>query len=97
VAARFGMKNEDDNAEATRVCNVMRSIGEEVGALLAPVHHYSKNPGSGLRGASAWRGSVKIVEDVLADNDPLTGRAAPTHPMAAGLQARIISKLPSNP
>ena len=70
------MKNEDDNAEATKVCNVMRSIGEDIGALMAPVHHYGKNPESGLRGASAWRGCADIVQGVLADIHPLTGRAS---------------------
>jgi hypothetical protein len=76
VAACFSMKNEDDNAEATKVCNVMRGIGEEVGALMSPVHHYGKNPESGLRGASAWRGSADIVQGALADIDPLSGRAS---------------------
>jgi hypothetical protein len=76
VAASFSMKDEDDNSEATRVCNVMRTIGEEIGALMAPVHHYGKNPESGLRGASAWKGSADIVEGVLADIDPLSGRAS---------------------
>jgi AAA domain len=76
VGACFGMKNEDDNAEATKVCNVMRSIGEDIGTLMAPVHHYGKNPESGLRGASAWRGCADIVQGVLADIHPLTGRAS---------------------
>jgi hypothetical protein len=76
VAACFSMKNEDDNAEATRVCNIMRMIGDEIGALMAPVHHYGKNPESGLRGASAWKGSADVVEGVLADIDPLSGRAS---------------------
>jgi hypothetical protein len=76
VAASFNMKDEDDNSEATRVCNVMRSIGEETGALMAPVHHYGKNPESGLRGASAWKGSADVIEGVLADIDPLSGRVS---------------------
>ena len=76
VAATFGMKDEDDNAEATRVCNVLRSVGDETGALMAPVHHYGKNPESGLRGASAWKGSADVIEGVLADIDPLTGRTS---------------------
>jgi hypothetical protein len=76
VAACFGMKNEDDNAEATAVCNVMRRIGEEVGCLMSPVHHYGKNAESGLRGASAWKGSADVIEGVLADVDPLSGRAS---------------------
>ena len=76
VAASFNMKSEDDNAEATKICNVMRLIGDETGALMSPVHHYGKNPESGLRGASAWRGSADVIEGVLADVDPLTGRAS---------------------
>jgi hypothetical protein len=76
VAATFGMKDEDDNAEATKVCNILRSIGDETGALMAPVHHYGKNPESGLRGASAWKGSADVIEGVLADIDPLTGRTS---------------------
>lgn len=76
VAACFAMKDEDDNAEATKVCNVLRTIGDETGALMAPVHHYGKNPESGLRGASAWKGSADIVEGVLADIDPMSGRTS---------------------
>src|SRR5262249_34290095 len=76
IAASFAMKDEDDNAEATKVCNILRSIGAEVGALMAPVHHFGKNPESGLRGASAWRGSADVVEGVLADIHPLSGRAS---------------------
>jgi hypothetical protein len=76
IAATFGMKDEDDNAEATKVCNILRSIGDEIGALMAPVHHYGKNPESGLRGASAWKGSADVIEGVLADIDPLSGRTS---------------------
>jgi hypothetical protein len=76
VAASFNMKSEDDNAEATKVCQVMRNIGEEVGALMAPVHHYGKTIDSGLRGASAWKGSADLVLGVLADIHPITGKAS---------------------
>jgi hypothetical protein len=76
VAACFSMKDEDDNAEATKVCNIMRAIGDSTGALMAPVHHFGKNPESGLRGASAWKGSADMIEGVLADIDPLSGRAS---------------------
>jgi hypothetical protein len=76
VAASFAMKDEDDNSEATRVCNVMRRIGEETEALFGAVHHYGKNPESGLRGASAWKGSADVIEGVLADIDPLSGKAS---------------------
>jgi hypothetical protein len=76
VAASFAMKDEDDNSEATRVCNIMRRIGEETDALVGAVHHYGKNPESGLRGASAWKGSADVIEGVLADIDPLSGKAS---------------------
>ena len=76
IAASFGMKSEDDNAEATKVCNVMRTIGNETAAVTTAVHHYGKNPESGLRGASAWRGSADIIVGVLADIDQLSGRAS---------------------
>jgi AAA domain len=67
VAASFAMKSEDDNAEATKVCNILRGIGEEVECLASAVHHYGKNADSGLRGASAWRGSADVVLGALAD------------------------------
>ena len=73
VGACFAMKSEDDNAEATKVCNIIRSIGDETGALMSAVHHYGKNPESGLRGASAWRGCADIIVGVLADIDQLSG------------------------
>lgn len=76
IAASFGMKSEDDNAEATKVCNILRTIGEETGALASAVHHYGKNPESGLRGASAFRGSSDAVLGALADIDPLSGRVS---------------------
>ena len=78
VAACFAMKDEDDNAEAQKVCNTLRKIGDDddLGVLMCPVHHYGKNPESGLRGASAWKGSADIVNGVLADIDPLTGRTS---------------------
>jgi hypothetical protein len=75
VAAVCSMKNEDDNAEATKVSNILRAIGEEVGALMNPLHHFGKNLESGLRGASAWKGSADVIEAVLADINPLSGKA----------------------
>jgi hypothetical protein len=76
LAATFAMKSEDDNAEATAICNILRRVGEETESLAVGVHHYGKNPESGLRGASAWRGSADVVLGTLADIDPLSGRAS---------------------
>lgn len=76
AAACFAMRDEDDNAEVQRICNTMRGIGNEIGALMTPIHHYGKNPESGLRGASAWKGSADVIIGALADIDPLSGRTS---------------------
>jgi hypothetical protein len=76
VAACFQMKDENDNAEASRICRIMRHIGESVGAVIIPVHHYGKDPATGLRGASAWRAAADVVLSVTCDIDALSGRAA---------------------
>jgi hypothetical protein len=73
VSASFDIKEEADNAEAARVCKTMRRIGEATGALVVPIHHYGKNAGVGLRGASAWRANADFVLSVMADIDPQTG------------------------
>ena len=75
VAACFQMKDENDNAEASRVCRMMRQIADSVGAVIVPVHHYGKDPNTGLRGASAWRAAADVVLSVTCDVDALSGRA----------------------
>jgi hypothetical protein len=73
VAACFSLKDENANAEVSNVCRLMRQIGQSVGAVVIPVHHYGKDAGTGLRGASAWRGAADVVVSVTADIDPLSG------------------------
>ena len=73
VSASFDIKEEADNAEAARVCKAMRRFGDAIGALVVPIHHYGKNAGVGLRGASAWRANADFVLSVMADIDPQTG------------------------
>ena len=73
VSASFDIKEEADNAEAARVCKVMRRIGDAISALVVPIHHYGKNAAVGLRGASAWRANADFVLSVMADIDPQTG------------------------
>ena len=73
VSASFDIKEEADNAEAARVCKVMRRIGDAIAALVVPIHHYGKNAAVGLRGASAWRANADFVLSVMADIDPQTG------------------------
>ena len=76
VSASFDIKEEADNAEAARVCKVMRRIGDAIVALVVPIHHYGKNAAVGLRGASAWRANADFVLSVMADIDPQTGNVS---------------------
>jgi hypothetical protein len=76
ITALFSMKDEDDNAEATKICNTLRRIYEATGALACGVHHYGKNPASGLRGASAFKACSDLVLGSLAEVDPLSGQAS---------------------
>jgi hypothetical protein len=76
VSASFDLEEEADNAEAAKVCKIMRSLGEQATTLVIPIHHYGKNAGVGLRGASAWRGSADIILSVTAEIDPTTGNVS---------------------
>ena len=76
VSASFDIKEEPDNAEAARVCKIMRFVAEQAETLVVPIHHYGKNAGVGLRGASAWRANADFVLSVMADIDPQTGNVA---------------------
>jgi hypothetical protein len=71
--ACFDMQDENSNAEVARVCNIIRSIGDSIGAVTIPLHHYGKDAGTGLRGASAWRDTADVVISVLAEIDQRTG------------------------
>ena len=44
VAAGFAMKSEDDNSEVTRICNVMRRIGEDVDAVFGQYITTARTP-----------------------------------------------------
>ena len=74
VSASFDIKEEADNAEAARVCKVMRRIGEATGTIVVPIHHYGKNAGVGLRGASAWRANADFVLSVNGRHRPTDWR-----------------------
>ena len=73
VSASFDLEEEADNAEASRVCKIMRRVSEAAEAVVVPIHHYGKNAAVGLRGASAWRANADIVLSVTADIDSMTG------------------------
>jgi RecA-family ATPase len=75
VAACFSVQDENANAEVAGVCRLMRQIGQSVGAVIIPVHHYGKDAGTGLRGASAWHAAADVVVSVTADID-IDGRVS---------------------
>jgi hypothetical protein len=76
VAACFSMQDENSNAEVSRVCASMRYIGDSIGVVVIPIHHFGKDQGTGLRGASAWRGAADVVISVTADIDANSGRVS---------------------
>jgi hypothetical protein len=74
IAAAFSMQDENSNAEAAAIMSHLHRLSNEVGALVVPVHHFGKDPTTGLRGASAWRGGADAVLSVSADRNQITGR-----------------------
>lgn len=73
VAATFDLEDEDKNSEVARAIRKMRSLGERLGALIIPVHHYGKTAATGLRGGSGWRAGADVVLSVIAERKELTG------------------------
>lgn len=73
LAAAFALKDENDAAEAQQALRHMRMLGEPLGALVMPIHHYGKTEETGLRGSSAYRGGADAVLSVLADRNQVTG------------------------
>ena len=95
VAACFSMQDENSNAEVSRVCANMRYIGDSIGSLVIPIHHFGKDAETGLRGASAWRGAADVVLSVTGQIDPLSGR---THNRALAIaKARDAEQGPIAP
>lgn len=73
LAAGFALRDENDAAEAQGALRHMRMLGEPIGALVMPVHHYGKSEETGLRGSSAYRGGADAVLSVLAERNQATG------------------------
>ena len=73
LAAVFNLADENDNSEASKIIRAMKFIGDELDALIMPVHHYGKGAETGLRGASAWRAGSDSVLSITADRNQLTG------------------------
>jgi hypothetical protein len=68
------MKSETGD-EAHRVCNIMRPIGLAIGATVIPVHHYGKDPSTGLRGPSTWTEVADVILSFTGDIS-LTGEVS---------------------
>ncbi|MGF3026952.1 AAA family ATPase [Methylobacterium aquaticum] len=73
LAAAFALKDENDAAEAQAALRNMRMLGDALGAVVLPVHHYGKTEDTGLRGSSAFRGGADAVLSVLAERNQVTG------------------------
>lgn len=73
VAAAFEMQDEDSNAEAARAIRRLKTLGDALSVLVIGVHHFGKDPTTGLRGASAWRAGADTVLSVLAERNQITG------------------------
>lgn len=73
LAAAFAMRDENDAAEAQQTLRHMRMLGEPLGALVLPIHHFGKTEETGLRGSSAYRGGADAVLSVTADRNHVTG------------------------
>lgn len=76
IAAACDMKDENDNAEATRIIRQLNAIARAIGAVILPVHHYGKGQETGLRGASAWRAGADTVLSVIAERNEIAGHVA---------------------
>jgi hypothetical protein len=55
------------------VCKAAAELGDSIGAATLALHHFGKDPSTGLRGASAIRGAGESVLSALADRDELSG------------------------
>jgi len=76
ISTAFALADENDNAEAARVCRILKQIGDECGVAVIAIHHYGKSAETGLRGASAWRANCDVVLSVLADRNHITGECS---------------------
>jgi hypothetical protein len=69
LAAAFGLKDENSNAEAAQVMRALQSVATELNVIVIAVHHYGKSAETGLRGASAFRAGADFSIAVHAERD----------------------------
>lgn len=73
LAAMFPMKEENGNAEAALLMRRLGDIASTYGVVVMPIHHFGKEAGTGLRGASAFSGGADAILACKAEIDPQTG------------------------
>lgn len=73
MAAAFLLEDENKNSEAALVMRRLGDIARTYGVLIMPVHHFGKEAGTGLRGASAFSGGADAILACKAGIDPQTG------------------------
>jgi AAA domain len=92
VSASFNLKEEDNNAEAAKICKVLRRLGDHINGVMLPVHHYGKDPTRGLRGASAWTFNADMAIAVNADiasDGAVSGRSLVVAKDRGGVQGPV--------
>jgi hypothetical protein len=73
LAEAFSMKDENSAGDTGRVAKLAAQLGDTIKAATLLIHHYGKDPSTGLRGSSYLRGKAEGILAVLADRNELTG------------------------
>ncbi|WOJ88314.1 AAA family ATPase [Methylocapsa polymorpha] len=77
IGAAFGLEDENNAAQVNAAMRALRQIGNAVGAVIIPVHHYGKGKAAaaGMRGSSAFRGAADAILSVLVDRNEESGKS----------------------
>lgn len=77
LSSAGGFSDENDNAEAAKLMDVLRQLSEKSGAVVVGVDHLGKNVDAGSRGASAKEANSDFVFALLGTKD-LAGTVSDT-------------------
>ena len=69
MSSAGGFSDENDNAEAAKLMNVLRMLSERSGAVVVGVDHLGKNVDAGSRGASAKEANSDFVLALLGNKN----------------------------
>src|SRR5262249_28789780 len=67
MAAAAGWKDENDNAQAQKVLNVLTELSARTNTFVMAADHFGKDGALGTRGASAQEGAVDTILAALGD------------------------------